>query len=104
VYLLTALRTASAGEIFTLCMRTLPHVTLVGEATMGILSDNLKKHLPNGWTCSISNEFYRTPDGVLYEGPGIPADVEVPVFDEHDFHTTYMLAFERARQLAVNQP
>jgi carboxyl-terminal processing protease len=102
VYLLTALRTASAGEIFALCMRSLPQVRLIGESTLGILSDNLKKHLPNGWVCSISNEFYRTAEGELFEASGIPADTEVPVFDADDFTGTYQMAFLTALKLATD--
>ncbi len=101
VYLLTAMRTASAGEIFTLCMRALPQVHTVGRPTLGILSDNLKKHLPNGWVCSISNEFYRTPKGELFEGSGIPVDVTTPVFDEADFSEVYQIAFSKAVELAL---
>jgi hypothetical protein len=103
VNMLTAQRTGSAGEIFTLCMRVLPQVRLIGERTLGILSDNLKKHLPNGWVFSISNEFYTTPDGELFEETGIPVDIEVPVFSDTDFRDTYQLAFKTALKLAQEQ-
>jgi hypothetical protein len=100
VYLLTSSRTASAGDIFALCMRGLPHVTLVGQPSTGILSDNLKKQLPNGWTTSISNEFYCSADGKLFEGPGIPVDIESPVFKKDDFRAGYHLAVDKALELA----
>ena len=67
-----------------IAMRVLPNVTLVGEATMGILSDNLYKDLPNGWEISLSNEIYLDPQGELYEDIGIPPDVEIPVFGKED--------------------
>jgi hypothetical protein len=101
VYVLTSARTASAGDIFAMCMRNLPHVTLVGHPSTGILSDNLKKHLPNGWTTSISNEFYCSSDGKLFEGPGVPVDVETAVFIKDDFKAGYHIAVEKALELAM---
>jgi len=100
VFVLTSARTASAGDIFALCMRTLPHVTLVGQPSTGILSDNLKKHLPNGWITSISNEFYCSAEGLLFEGPGVPVDVETPVFLKQDFKAGYHIAVDKALELA----
>jgi C-terminal processing protease CtpA/Prc len=103
VYVLTSARTASAGDIFALCMRSLPHVTLVGQPSTGILSDNLKKHLPNGWMTSISNEFYCSADDELFEGPGVPVDVETPVFIKNNFKAGYHIAVETALELASVQ-
>lgn len=100
VYVLTSRRTASAGDIFALCMRNLPHVTLIGQPSTGILSDNLKKHLPNGWYTSISNEFYCSAEGELFEGPGVPVDVEAPVFLSSDFRAGYHMAVDKALKLA----
>jgi carboxyl-terminal processing protease len=100
VYLLTAQRTASAGEILTLCMMTLPHVTRVGQPTLGIFSDDLAKHLPNGWVTSLSNEIYASPDGSLYEGDGIPPQIATPVFSEADFKGRLKLAVDTATALA----
>jgi carboxyl-terminal processing protease len=100
VYLLTSARTASAGDVFALCMRALPHVTIVGQPSTGILSDNLRKHLPNGWYTSISNEYYCAADGQLFEGPGVPVDVETPVFVPGDFRAGYHRAVEEAIALA----
>ena len=78
VYMLASRRTASAGEILAMCMSTLPHVTFVGEPTLGIFSDDLTKHLPNGWKVSISNEFYAMPDGSIYESDGLPPQMPTP--------------------------
>jgi C-terminal processing protease CtpA/Prc len=101
VYVLTSARTASAGDIFAMCMRNLPHVTLVGQPSMGILSDNLKKHLPNGWVTNISTEFYCSADGKLFEGPCVPVDVETPVFLEEDFTAGYHIAVDKTLELAM---
>ncbi len=100
VYLLTSPRTASAGDIFALSMKILPQITLVGQPTTGILSDNLKKHLPNGWVTSISNEYYCSASGELFEGPGVPVDFETPVFVAGDFRAGYQLAVQKALELA----
>ena len=100
VYVLTSKRTASAGDVFAMCMRNLPHVTLVGQPSTGILSDNLKKHLPNGWTTSISNEFYCSAEGEEFEGPGVPVDVETPVFLKQDFKAGYHIAVDKALEMA----
>ena len=85
VYMMTSPFCLSAGEIFVLCMNALPHVTSVGENSMGMLSDNLNKHLPNGWKLSLSNEIYEAPDGSVYEGDGIPPDIKIKTLDQNHF-------------------
>ena len=77
VYLLPSRITTSGAEVFTMTMATLPHVTTVGEPTAGALSDILFLIFPNGWFATLSNEQYLSHDGELYEGVGIPVDVEV---------------------------
>lgn len=101
VYLLTSRQTASAGEILVFGLMACPNVTRVGEATLGILSDNLYKRLPNGWEVSLSNEVYQAPDGALYEAVGIPVDVETPVFDARDVRGGFRHAVDRAAALAT---
>lgn len=85
VVLLTSPMTASAAEIFTFCMRELPHVTQAGAATMGIHSDTLERHLPGGWTVYLSNEVYRAADGAVYEKTGIPPQHTIEMFTPADF-------------------
>lgn len=101
VYLLTSRQTASAGEILVLGLMACPNVTRVGEATLGILSDNLYKRLPNGWEVSLSNEIYEAPSGALYEAAGIPPDVETHVFDPKDVRGGFHHAVDRAVALAT---
>lgn len=91
VALLTSASTVSAAEVFTLAMRALPQVTLIGEATQGALSDQLQARLSNGWAFSLANEYYLTPEGEWYEGLGIPADLTV-------------LQFSREARLAGEDP
>lgn len=78
VVLLNSRNTASAAEVFGLMMRNLPHVTLMGEASQGELSDMLEKRLPNGWSFTLSNEFYLSPQGEWFEHQGIPVSQEIP--------------------------
>ncbi len=85
VVLLTSTNTISAAETFTLAMRTLPTVTTVGTSTYGVFSDVLLRQLPNGWLVALSNEVYEAPDGSVYEGVGVPPDVEVPYDPALDF-------------------
>lgn len=80
VVLLTSNSTVSAAEVFTLMMRSLPQVTLMGESTQGALSDVLDKVLPNGFEFGLSNEFYYSTEGEWFEHTGIPVDIEVPFF------------------------
>jgi len=102
LYLLTSERTASAAEVFTLALRCRRQVTLVGSSTLGIISDNLRKRLPNGWTVSISNEIYSAPDGSIPEGRGIAPDVPTVVFDPNDFHGGLDVAVAEATRLALS--
>ncbi len=82
VYLLTSGLTISAAETFTMAMDTLPNVTIVGEPTNGILSDQWYALLPNGWLVTLSNERYVSPDGSIYESLGVPPDVAVTMTSE----------------------
>ncbi len=84
VAVLTSSETASAAEVFTLAMRSLPQVTLVGEATMGIFSDEFYRSLPNGWEFSLSNEIYLAPNDELFEAIGVPPDVFAPFLSLED--------------------
>ena len=82
VTLLTSDITVSAGETFTLAMRSLPNVRHTGGRTRGALSDQLAKPLPNGWTLTLPAEIYRASDGRIYEGVGItPELTNLPPLD-----------------------
>jgi len=84
IFLLTSRQTTSAAEIFVLALLQQPRVTRVGEATHGELSDVMERHLPNGWSMTLSNELYRAADGELYETCGVPPHVEIPYLDPAD--------------------
>ena len=77
--------TVSAGETFTQAlMGRSPHITRIGENTQGVFSDVLGRRLPNGWRFGLPNEVFLTPDGNAFDGPGIPPDIQVPVFAASD--------------------
>lgn len=77
IALLTTNFTQSGGETFTLAMKTLPHVTQIGDKTSGAFSDNIYRDLYNGWIYSLTIGDYRAADGKSYEGIGLVPDVQV---------------------------
>jgi C-terminal processing protease CtpA/Prc len=82
---LTSPLCVSAGEVLALAMRALPQAVIMGQPTAGMLSDNLVKPLPNGWTLSLSNEVYMSCDGQVFEGRGIVPDVPEVVMEASQF-------------------
>ncbi len=76
IILVTDRETISAAEILVMCLRALPNVIHIGEATQGSLSDILQKTLPNGWTLNLSNEVYLDSEKEAWEGVGIPPHIE----------------------------
>lgn len=77
VALLTNRRSFSTAEDFTLALRVLPHVTVVGDTTGGGAGNPMARELPNGWTFRVPRWQARTPDGFSYEGVGLPPHVPV---------------------------
>ncbi len=80
--------TISAGETTTQAlMGRTPRVIRIGENTQGVFSDVLGRRLPNGWSFGLPNEVFRTAEGKIFDGPGIPPDIAVPVFADRDLAT-----------------
>ncbi|ALU43449.1 serine hydrolase [Pseudoalteromonas rubra] len=104
IYLLTSQLTISAGEILAMAMMHLPHVTLLGEATSGVLSDKRFFTLPNGWQISLSNEVYRDAQGTLYEQRGIQPDITVPAFSMHALESGRFESYDHALTLLGKDP
>jgi carboxyl-terminal processing protease len=84
VAVLTNRRVFSTGEDFVLSLRVLPHVTVVGDTTGGGAGNPLGRELPNGWTFRVSRWNARTPEGLSYEGVGLPPDLPVWISAEDD--------------------
>lgn len=100
VYLMVSDLTVSAGEMVPLALRGLDHVTVLGQPTRGAFSTVLNKYLPNGWVFSISNEIYSDRDGKVWEGLGIPPDIELTVFDKENPNKGHVEAVQYAIKLA----
>jgi carboxyl-terminal processing protease len=75
IVLLTCDSVFSGGEAFTLAIKQLPHVTIIGDHTNGIFSYQLDKKLPNGWLYRLSYQVYLSAQLECYEGKGVPADI-----------------------------
>lgn len=75
VILLTHRHSVSAAENFTLAMRVLPHVTVVGDATSGVFADVYGDRLPNGWQFGVSFKEFVDCNDFCWEGIGVPADI-----------------------------
>jgi C-terminal processing protease CtpA/Prc len=67
---------------------------------MGIHSDMLKRHLPNGWEFYLSNEVYRGAKGEVCEKVGIAPDHPIEMFTPKDFQDGKDQTVVRALKLA----
>lgn len=76
VILLTNAQTMSAGEEFSMAMKSQPHVIQVGNHTCGVFSLALERCLVNGWKYSVSVQKVTDPDGNTPEGKGIVPSAE----------------------------
>ena len=81
IVLLTNRRVFSAAESFVLMMRTLPHVTVVGDTTGGGSGNPVYRELPNGWTCRVPRWLEFTSNFESFEGVGLVPDVWVSTPD-----------------------
>jgi CubicO group peptidase (beta-lactamase class C family) len=77
VVLLVNSRSISAAENFALAMRVVPHATVIGETTAGVMADTATKVLPNGWRVTVPVNLFRDIHGVCWEGIGITPDLWV---------------------------
>ena len=104
VVLLTSTDSVSAAETFTMALLDRsPHVTRIGANTQGVFSDVLDRRLPNGWTFGLPNEIYLTKDGKAFDGPGVPPDVEVPIFPADDLADGRDSALDKALEFLAGK-
>jgi len=105
VVLLTSADSISAAETFTMALLgRLPHITRIGANTQGVFSDVLVRKLGNGWTFGLPNEIYLTKDGKAFDGPGVPPDVEVPIFLAEDLANGRDSALDKALEFLAGKP
>jgi Peptidase family S41/Tricorn protease C1 domain len=92
VVLLTSRWTASAAERFTLALRVLPTVTLIGDSTQGAFPHAVPRELPNGWSYRVTVGVVLGPNRESYEGMGIPPAVAVNITpaDSASHHDTIL--------------
>jgi len=77
VVLLTDRYSISAAETFSLAMRTMDHVTHVGDTTTGAFSDTVVREMPNGWYFTLPIADVRDHTGKSWESIGLPPEVLV---------------------------
>ena len=100
VVLLIGQDSVSAAETFTMAlMGRVPAITRIGENTQGVFSDVMERSLPNGWQFGLPNEQFLTVDGRTFDGPGIPPDVETPVFTPADLEAGKDSALVKALEI-----
>ncbi len=104
VALLTSADSVSAAETFTMALLDRqPHVTRIGANTQGVFSDVLGRKLPNGWSFRLPNEIYLTKDGKAFDGPGVPPDIEVPIFPAGDLASGRDSAIDKALEVLAGE-
>lgn len=79
VMVLTNRKSYSSTEWFVSGMRTIPHVTIVGDTTGGGSGNPIGRVLPNGWSMRISNTQKQLPEGYDFQYVGIPPDIAVSI-------------------------
>lgn len=77
IVLLTNRFSISAGETFSLAMKTFPNVIQVGDTTTGAFSDVITRELPNGWIYGLSVGDYRDGNNMSLEGIGLAPDIRI---------------------------
>lgn len=105
IILLTSPASISAAELFALCMKDLPYVTIVGEHTAGAFSTILTHALPNGAEVGLSNEIYSDAQGEVFEIIGIgpeTAENQIPFLSTIDFQEEKDSGIDRAMELLQN--
>ena len=105
IVILTSPYTISAAELFMLCLKDLPYVTIVGENTNGAFSTILTHVLPNGAEVGLSNEIYSDAQVVVFEVVGIgPKNQEnqVPFLSTSDFEEEKDSGMDRALKVLGN--
>ncbi len=77
IALLVNKNTQSAAELFTLMMKTIPGVKIIGNTTSGVFADTHIGILPNGWEYRLSVRKTNTNNDQSLEGIGIIPDIRI---------------------------
>ena len=100
VIILTSKITISGGETLAIMMSAIPNVTFIGESGPGILSDTIKRHLPNGWQFYLPMEIIYDHNGRACEVEEFPLDITVPL-DREGFKQGRDKILEKAIEIAL---
>lgn len=89
IVLLVNESTASAAEVFTICLKEVhPNVTIVGTTTFGKGVIQTNYPLNNGAVLKMTAYYWLSPNGVSIHGEGIAPDVEVRQADiAYEYYT-----------------
>lgn len=82
IVLLTNRYVVSSAEGFTLMLKALPNVTIMGDTTAGSTGNPGLFELPNGWELRVSRWQVTDPDGNYVEDHGIAPDQVVWISQE----------------------
>ena len=74
IALLVNENTQSAAELFTLMMKTIPNVKVIGDTTSGVFADTHVGKLPNGWEYRLSIRKTNDWNDSSFEDIGIVPD------------------------------
>ncbi|MCB9697071.1 MAG: S41 family peptidase [Alphaproteobacteria bacterium] len=69
--------TVSASERLLMTLRNLPDTTIIGVTSNGAQATSIGRQLPNGWYLQLPVQEVEGADHVVYEGVGIPPDIEL---------------------------
>ena len=72
----------SSAEGFTLMLRALPNVTILGDTTAGSTGNPGLFEMPNGWELLVSRWQVTDPEGKFIEDQGIAPDEVVWITEE----------------------
>lgn len=98
VIVLTSRYSVSAAETFSLAMKRIANVRLVGDTTSGAFSDAIVREMPNGWQFTVSVGDFRNADGQNLEGIGVAPDIFIRN-TRQDIEAGHDLMLEKAMEL-----
>lgn len=103
IFVINGQSNVSAGEVLALALKSIPHVSLVGQSSNGSVSDVLGFTMPNGWTATLSHQVYTDALGGAVEGGGVIPQTFAPVYALEDFEYGSDNAVDLVLQ-KLNQP
>ncbi len=91
--------TASAGELFTACMRDFDRATIIGVTTFGKGCGQTPYPLIDGGHVKFTTFYYAPPISDNYDGVGIIPDIEVQMPEEYKEYSSSLVPEDRDTQM-----